>query len=95
MRAPPKKLTWRQSTSARAFSSVRSRGRIDLAVLASVTVTLVGNLPTALSSAARHRLDVGELEQLERVEPALALEQLALLEQLARPNVSCRRTIRR
>ena len=32
-----------------------------------------------------HRLDVGELEHLERVEPALALEQLALLNRSPRP----------
>ena len=30
-----------------------------------------------------NRLDVGELEDLERIEPALALEQLALAEQVA------------
>ena len=59
-----------------------AEAEIHLAVLAFGHGDARGNLGGLFRFLA-NRLDVGELEDLERVEPALALEQLALAEQVA------------
>ena len=65
--------------------------KFTLRCLPSVTVTRVG-ISTGCSPSVADRLDVRELEELERIELALALEQLALRNSSPGLNVSCRRT---
>ena len=67
---------------AGALLGAVAEAEVHLAVLAFGDGDARGNLGRLLPFLA-NRLDVGELEDLERVELALALEQLALTEQVA------------
>ena len=78
VRAPPKKLTCRQSVDdARLFLGAVADAEIHLAVLAFGEHRHLDRHDRRLLASLARRLDVGEVEGLEIVEAPLALLQLS------------------